>query len=70
VTLSTTRLEMYSAELAAVDAATVMFSRVAVPTGSLAEAPTIDHSPSQFSTVQSFSVMSLMSGGKSPVWSS
>jgi hypothetical protein len=59
---------MYWAELAAVDVVTVMFSSVAVPTGSLAEAPTIDHRPSQVSTVQSFSVMSVTSGGKSPVW--
>jgi hypothetical protein len=38
---------MYWAELAAVDVVTVMFSSVAVPTGSLAEAPTIHHRPAR-----------------------
>ena len=45
VTSLTMRSEMYWAEFAAVDVVTVMFSRVAVPTGSLADAPTIDQTP-------------------------
>ena len=59
---------MYSAELAAVDAVMVRSSSVAVPTGSVADAPMIDQMPSQSSTVQSTRLMSLTSGGKSPVW--
>ena len=39
-----------------------------VPTGSVADAPISDQIPSQLSTVQSASVMPVMSGGKSPVW--
>jgi hypothetical protein len=42
VTSFTTRLEINSAELAAVDAVMVRSSSVAVPTGSLADAPMID----------------------------
>ena len=41
---------MNSAELAAVDVVMVMSSSVAVPTGSLADAPMIDQMPAQLST--------------------
>ena len=58
---------MYCAELAAEDVVIVRSSSVAVPTGSVAEAPMIDQMPSQSSTVQSTRLMPLTSGGKSPV---
>jgi hypothetical protein len=61
---------MYSAELATVEVVIVRSSSVTVPTGSLAEAPTIDQIPSQSSTVRSNRLMSVRSGGKSPVWPS
>ena len=42
MTFCTTRLLMFCAELAAVEVVIVRSSRVAVPTGSLAEVPAID----------------------------
>jgi hypothetical protein len=59
---------MLTAELAAVDVVMAMRSSVAVPTGSLADAPVIDQMPAQLPTVQSVRLMLLTSGGKFPVW--
>jgi hypothetical protein len=59
---------MLTAELAAVDVVMVRWSSVAVPTGSLADAPVIDQMPAQLSTVQSVRLMLVTSGGKAPVW--
>jgi len=50
VTSFTTRLEINSAELAAVEKVMVSLSSVTVPIGSLADAPTIDQTPSHVST--------------------
>ena len=47
VTSSTTRLDTYWAELAAVDVVMVRSSRVTVPTGSVADAPISDQIPAQ-----------------------
>jgi hypothetical protein len=50
VTFFTMRLVMFCAELGAVEVVAVMSSRVAVPTGSLAEVSAIDQVPAQVFT--------------------
>ena len=47
MTFCTTRLVMFCAELATVEVVIVRLSRVAVPTGSLAEVPLTDQIPAQ-----------------------
>ena len=56
------------AESGAVDAVMARSSRVTVPTGSVADAPTMDQMPAQVCTLQSRSVIPVTSGGKAPVW--